>query len=403
MLFFKMIYTEIYVISIMLYSYKFIMSKQVEDQEWEDVDETEVENTICNSDVANKYKMASKWTNETLKILIEACVPGAKVGELCKLGDSTMESKCERQFKEVSRGIGFPTCISLNDCVCHNSPDINDNPEGYNVELQKGDVVRIDLGIQIDGFLAQVAHTLQILDKDEELDPSTKEANIITAAYQAMHTVIRAFRPDNALYDVTKALEHVAKLYNVQPVEGVLSHQTKQYIIDGTKCIIGKNTPQHQVYNYKFEAGTVWVLDVVFSTGDGKLKENLLLKPAIFKMELGAQQSTRTHTAAAIQKEVEVNHQNFPFSVRNLTTKGSRLGISEMLRHQILIPYPSLFEKKDSVVAHFKCTLFITDKKIERLTGIPMQSGGNKLSFDEDELLKAISKCSMSLVDKKKV
>ena len=53
-------------------------------------------------------------------------------------------------------------------------------------------------------------------------------------------------------------------------VEGVLSHQLKQFIIDGNKCVLNKPTPENKVEDQIFEENEVYGIDIVVSTGDGK-------------------------------------------------------------------------------------------------------------------------------------
>ena len=53
-------------------------------------------------------------------------------------------------------GIAFPTCISPNHCVGHYSPLVSEDT----VEIKEGDIVKIDLGVHVDGYIAVVAHTL---------------------------------------------------------------------------------------------------------------------------------------------------------------------------------------------------------------------------------------------------
>ena len=55
-----------------------------------------------------------------------------------------------------SAGIAFPTCISPNHCVGHYSPLVSEDT----VEIKEGDIVKIDLGVHVDGYIAVVAHTL---------------------------------------------------------------------------------------------------------------------------------------------------------------------------------------------------------------------------------------------------
>lgn len=56
----------------------------------------------------------------------------------------------------MKKGIAFPTCISVNNCVCHFSPLRSE----ADLKLTDGDVVKIDLGAHIDGFIAVAAHTV---------------------------------------------------------------------------------------------------------------------------------------------------------------------------------------------------------------------------------------------------
>ena len=50
--------------------------------------------------------------------------------------------------------MAFPTCISVNNVICHYTPLMSE-PDTC---LQDGDLVKMDLGAHIDGFIAVVAH-----------------------------------------------------------------------------------------------------------------------------------------------------------------------------------------------------------------------------------------------------
>ena len=68
----------------------------------------------------------------------------------------------------IRKGIGFPTCISVNHIVGHNSPLLSDK-----TTLKSGDVVKVDCGVQIDGYIAVGAHTFVVAP----LSPSSSEKN----------------------------------------------------------------------------------------------------------------------------------------------------------------------------------------------------------------------------------
>lgn len=374
------------------------MSKNVaEEQEWEDMkeDDEEEDTTINNSDVVMRYKKAAAWCNETLQILIEATKPGVLVYDLCVLGDSTIEKKLKTMFKGTDKSIAFPTSISLNNCVCHNSPTAADeNPQ----KIALGDVVHYDLGIQVDGYCAQVAHTIQVTESGE-LGHDEKAAKVISATFNILKTAMRKMRPGSTIYDVTNVIEKAAAHYNVTPVEGVLSHMVKRFIIDNSRCIPQKKSPDHAVHNYDLDKAQVWCLDVVMSSGKGKLKEKNL-RPNVFKVSLDTNYAMKMDSSKELEKEIDAKFSTFPFAVRNLTTKMARLGLNEMLKHNRIVPYPVLYERDGEVVGHFKITILINNKKIEPITGISMQKGP-ALELYTDELLLEASKLPLSLEKKK--
>jgi methionine aminopeptidase len=66
-------------------------------------------------------------------------------------------------------------------------------------------------------------------------------------------------------------IQKVAASYGVNTIEGVLSHEMKQYIIDGENVIIQTPTKTQNVSEFTFEENQVFSLDVIMSTGSGKV------------------------------------------------------------------------------------------------------------------------------------
>ena len=79
--------------------------------------------------------------------------------------------------KNLEKGIAFPTCLSSNHFCGHFSPLKSEDSV-----LLSGDVVKIDLGVHIDGFVGLVAHTLVVGEKET----NGKKADVVLAAYQAI-------------------------------------------------------------------------------------------------------------------------------------------------------------------------------------------------------------------------
>ncbi len=71
---------------------------------------------------------------------------------------------------------------------------------------------------------------------------------------------------DRGCLQVSKTLQQIAEAYGTSLVEGVLSHQLKQFVIDGNKCVLNKPTPEHRAEDGEFEENEVWGIDILVST-----------------------------------------------------------------------------------------------------------------------------------------
>jgi methionine aminopeptidase len=71
-----------------------------------------------------------------------------------------------------------------------------------------------------------------------------KKAEVILAAYNAMLAAQRTIKEAGTNTKVTEAIAKICKDFEVNPVEGVLSHKMKKHLIDGNDVIINKETPE---------------------------------------------------------------------------------------------------------------------------------------------------------------
>ncbi|KAJ7340082.1 Proliferation-associated protein 2G4 [Desmophyllum pertusum] len=233
----------------------------------------EEEPTIAEDVVVTKYKMAGDMANRVLRNIIDAATADTTARTLCQMGDSLIEEetgKVYKKEKELKKGIAFPTCISVNNCVCHFSPLLSE-PD---ITLNDGDLVKIDLGVHIDGYIAVVGHTIVVgASKDNKV--TGRKADVLQAAYIASEVAQRLVKAGNENYIVTDQIQKVAEAFQCKPVEGMLSHQLKRNTIDGDKAIIQNPTEQQRKDHDKceFAVHDVFAVDLLISTGEGKNKE----------------------------------------------------------------------------------------------------------------------------------
>ncbi|KAI7902622.1 DNA-binding protein [Cokeromyces recurvatus] len=330
---------------------------------------TEPVNDVSNSDVQMKYKDAGRIADDVLDKVIKLCVVDAKIIDICIEGDRLITEATSKIYtkqgkNKISKGIGFPTSISVNNCVAHFSP-LPSDPEAV-VTLKEGDVAKIQLGVQFDGFCSTVATTIVVGAKG----PVTgTKADAIKAAQTALEATIRMLRPGNKNMDVTKTVDKIAEAYNVKPVEGMLSHNQLKDKTDGEKQIILNPTEAHlrDFKRVEFGVNEVYAIDILVSTGEGKVRP-LKTRTTVYK-KTGVRYQLKMATSRAVLSEIQNKAGAFPFNLRSLEDeRKARMGIVEAAKHQTVLPYDVMYERDEAVVAQYLATVMVTKKGNTLLT-----------------------------------
>ncbi|KAK9124552.1 hypothetical protein Sjap_014154 [Stephania japonica] len=342
-------------------------------------DEKELD--LTSPEVVTKYKSAADILNKALQLVLSECNPKTKIVDLCEKGDSFIREQAGNIYKNVKKkiekGIAFPTCVSVNNTVCHFSPLASDD-----AVLEEGDMIKIDMGCHIDGFIAVVAHTHVL-----QAGPVTgRAADVLAAANTAAEVALRLVRPGRKNKDVTEAIQKVAAAYDCKIVEGVLSHQLKQFVIDGNKVVLSVTNPETRVEEAEFEENEVYSIDIVTSTGDGKPKLLDEKQTTIYKRAVDRNYHLKMKASRYIFSEISQKFPIMPFTARALEEKRARLGLVECVNHDLLQPYPVLHEKPGDFVAHIKFTTLLMPNGSDRITSHVLQELKPTKAIDDPEI-----------------
>jgi len=218
-------------------NYKCIASSKMEEK-MSDEELSESELDTSNQEVITKYKAASDIANRALAEVVKETAPGKLIVDLCNLGDKLINDQLNTIYNKgkIEKGVAFPTSLSVNNCAGHYSPLAGDT-----ATIAEGDVVKVDLGVHIDGFISVAAHTF-IAGADPTVPVTGRKADVICAAHYAAECAHRLIKPGKKNTEVTEVIGKVAEIFGCQPLEAVLSHQMKRFVIDGNKVIISKST-----------------------------------------------------------------------------------------------------------------------------------------------------------------
>ncbi|KAG1871917.1 peptidase M24, structural domain-containing protein [Suillus tomentosus] len=317
---------------------------------------------ISEADVT-KYKTAGDIVHDVMKKLIELCVEGAKIIDLCIEGDKFIEegtggvyNKAVKGVK-MGKGLAFPTSISVNNTVSHFSPLASDPLSSQ--ALAKGDVVKVHIGAHIDGFAAISAETI-VVGASEQEPVTGRKADVIKAAWNAAEIAMRLVKVGNKNFTVTDAVAKTAAAWDCKPVEGMLSCQQSQNVIDGKKRIIlNPNEAQRRdIESITFAEDEVYGIDILISSGeDGKARIEDS-RTTIYQKDSSVTYQLKMKNSRAVFSEVQKKAGAFPFNVRALEDeKRARLGLQEAVQHGLIKPYEVVYTPANTFVAAFHFTI----------------------------------------------
>ena len=130
---------------------------------------------------------------DVLVALSAAVAPGVRTGDLAVLADERIRSAGGVPTFDGYRGFRGAICVSPDDVVVHGMP----GPR----RLREGELVSLDVGVTLDGWVADAARTVGV----GELDAVARHLRDTTEA--AMHAGVAACRPGAHTGDVGAAVE----------------------------------------------------------------------------------------------------------------------------------------------------------------------------------------------------
>ena len=280
-------------------------------------------------DEIEKYVLAGKIAAQ----VAEESRPLIKVG--APLLD--IAEKIESSIREKGGMPAFPVNLSLNDEAAHYTPVPGDDRK-----IGLSDVIKIDIGVHVDGYIGDTAYTVSL---------DGKYANMIEAAKEALEKALPMCTPGMMVDDISGVIEDAIKNRGYLPVVNLTGHGLKQWeghaepTIHNTK--IG--------YGYELSEGEVIAIEPFATDGGGLVKDS---EPAVIFSLLGRKPARSPDARRLIREMVAFN--GLPFAERWLGSSFStRLALRELRRSGALYEYPILKEVKKGIVSQAEHTVIV--------------------------------------------
>lgn len=364
--------------------------------------------SIKNDVVVSKYKFAGNICNIALRKIIEACKEGASVRTLCQLGDKTIldeTAKIYKKEKELKKGIAYPTCVSVNYIVCNFSPLPNDEDQ----LVKKGDLVKIELGAHIDGYIAKAGHSIVVgaLAAHGGEIVKGKAADVIKGTWTALQVALRTLVPGTKDGKVSESVQKAAGEFGLKPVQNSTSSRMVRHTLETPHSIILNPTDEirRERREHDIVDNAVYHLSIFLSTGEGKCRESDLRCTIYRRGE--ENYNLKMRTSRQFFAEADNKHGNMAFSLASFADeKTARLGVKECVTHKVINRYPVLEENKDQLVAQFETTVLLMPTGLHQISGLPLDFGGmvvqSSRSVHDAKLKEILSKGTKKSNKKKK-
>ncbi|MCJ1289754.1 Methionine aminopeptidase 2 [Xylographa carneopallida] len=293
---------------------------------------------------AEIHRQVRQWAQKNIK-------PGQTLTEIAEgIEDGVRALTGHNGLEEgdnIKGGIGFPTGLNLNHIAAHYSPNA-----GNKTVLQYGDVMKVDFGVHVNGWIVDSAWTLTF-------DPVYD--NLLAAVRDGTNTGIREAGIDVRMSDIGAAIQEAMESYEVElngqtyPVKCIRNlngHDIVQYSIHGGKSVpIVKGGDQT-----KMEEGEVFAIETFGSTGKGYVRDDLETSHYAKKPE-APNVSLRVSSARTLLNVINKNFGTLPFCRRYLDRLGQDkylLGLNNLVSSGIVEAYPPLVDIKGSYTAQFE-------------------------------------------------
>ncbi len=258
-------------------------------------------------------------------------VPGARLEDI--------QREVERVIRELGGAPAFPAQVSRNHIAAHYC-----SPPGDPTTVQPGDIVKLDCGTHVDGYVTDNATTVDLRDGENSL--------LCTASRMALENAISVMGPGVSLTEVGRQVETTIQSLGFKPVRNLCGHGVARFTIHCAPSVPNYADPK---------------------ASDGKGFIDAEGKPEVFMLTRDVR--PKDNLSGDLQRAL-AQSDGLPFARRDLVRwLGSEPKAEEALKtlakKDLVEQFPPLCEKPGVRIAQFEHTIFIHENGAEVMTRLP--------------------------------
>jgi methionyl aminopeptidase len=271
--------------------------------------------------------------------------PGVRLLEVATL--------IEKRIIKNGAGLAFPVNIAINTLAAHYSPR-HDDP----LIFKKGDVVKLDVGAHISGYIADTAITVEI--------ETNHYTTMIKASDEALQKAIDGLTTHLSLSEIGKTVENTITSYGYKPIENLMGHGLGRYELH-----TGVSVPNVEVFGSKTKLndGDVVAIEPFATNGAGHVisgeGSNIYLCKDSIKAKF-----IRDNKTKVLFNKIHTHFRTLPFAQRwyhELFPKDD-LAMKKLSFLGVMKHFPQLIEAKGGIVTQKEHTVIVREDGCEVIT-----------------------------------
>ena len=299
-----------------------------------------------NDIIYENYKTAGKIAAEARDYGCNLIKPGVSLLDVA--------NKVESKIIERGAGLAFPVNISLDQAAAHFSPR-----HDTELKFNKGNVVKLDVGAHVDGYIADTANTIEIGSNNYE--------KIIEASEMALDKAIKLLEPGMDLSDIGKTIELEIESYGYKPISNLSGHSLERYILHS-----GISVPNvsGSIVREKPKVGDVLAIEPFATNGEGRVisgkGSNIYLCKDSYRYKL-----IRDIKSKNVFNKIFGKFKTLPFAERwcvDIIPNGLDIALKKLSFFGLVKHYPQLIEAKDGIVTQKEHTVILNQEGCEVIT-----------------------------------
>lgn len=262
----------------------------------------------------------------------------------------------ESETLKRGAGIAFPCNVSINEIAAHYTSPYEDE-----TRIEAGDMVKLDLGAHIDGFIADSAITVMADGKNLEEKIGSDRLNlneeIIEASAAGLDAAISTVKAGVEVWEIGQAVHEAISEYKLNPISNLTGHSLEQYNLHAGISIPNINNHDSTV----LEEGQAIAIEPFATDGVGFVND----APGAYIFSFLADKPFRMKTTQQTLNYIESNYPYLPFSGRWLTKEFKPSRVQRSLKQlgdaMAIYPYSPLKEKTGCWVSQKEHTVIVEE------------------------------------------